>query len=155
MVINNQDKIIITMTHAYVKKAGLFLSFIESRNINDSERFADVLEEYKVDLWLCAHTHLPHYLKGSMKIADNLNNTLFINISAIRGADIFKDSESFLLFFKKDSDKAIIKARNHTKRKYNHYYDMSFRLSHKFIWNGDEPVMTPMPDTDTPSSFQD
>ncbi len=111
LVINNQDKIIITMTHGYLKQSGLFgSSFLPSRNINNSERFSDVLKNYKVDIWICGHTHLSHSFNGSVKIADDLNNTLFINVSAIRGSR-YTSAESYLFFFKKDSDEVIVKSR--------------------------------------------
>ncbi|MBN2040822.1 MAG: metallophosphoesterase [Spirochaetes bacterium] len=143
MVISNQDKIIITMTHASLKQSWLMGTVIPSRNIRNSERFAKVLKNYKVDLWLCGHMHLLHSLKGSMRIADNLNNTLFINVSTIR-ANKLKDVESFLFYLKKDSDQLLIRSRNHSKQSFYDYYSRSFRLSHKFKWNNENPVITKM-----------
>ena len=145
MVMNNQDKIIITMTHGSLKESWLMGTIIPSRNIRNSERFAHVLKDYKVDIWLCGHMHLMHSLKGSMRIADNLNNTLFLNVSTIRG-NSFKDVESFLLFLKKDSDQVIIRSRNHSKRSFYDFYSKSFKLSHKFKWNNDLPALTKMDD---------
>ena len=106
MVINNQNSIIITMTHGYVKRSWLLGAIIPSRNIRNSHRFSDVLEKYKVDIWLCGHAHIAHSLKGSIKIAPELKGTLFINVGAIRGG-AFMDVESFLLFFRKIDDLKI------------------------------------------------
>lgn len=143
MVIGNQDKIIITMTHGSLKQSWLMGTIIPSRNIRNSERFANVLKKYKVDVWLCGHMHLAHSLKGSMRNAPDLNNTLFINISTIRG-NSFKDPESFILFLKNDSDQLQIRSRNHSKREFYGYYSKSFTLSHKFKRDNDAPVMTAM-----------
>jgi hypothetical protein len=86
-----------------------------------------------------------------MRIADNLNNTLFINISTIRGNRL-KDVESFLLYFKKDSDQILIRSRNHSKKKFYDYYNRSFKVSHKFKWNNNLPVMTDMDNPSSPST---
>lgn len=147
MVVNNQDKIIITMTHGYVKQSNLFGTVISSRNINNSDRFADVLKNYKVDIWLCGHTHLSHSINASVKTADKLNGTLFINVSAIRGRS-FLNTESFLLYFKKDSNEAIIKSRNHTEQKFN-MDSILHKLNRPFIWNGTSPIIQKM-DYDIP-----
>jgi predicted phosphodiesterase len=142
LVVNNQDKIIITMTHGYLKQSGLFASFIDSRNIKDSERFSKVLQNYKVDLWICGHTHLPHSLTGSVKIADDLKGTLFVNVSAIRGSK-FTSPESYLFFLKKDSDELIIKSRDHDQKKFN-MDDIILKLSHRFRWDNSPPLMHKM-----------
>lgn len=142
MVIQNQDKIIITVTHGYLKQSNLFGSFVDSRNIENSERFARVLKKYKVDIWICGHTHLPHYIKGHMTLIRELNNTLFINVSAIR-ADPFMAVESSFFIFRKDSDYALVRSRKHEAQKFVKSRDYFHRLSHKFQWDGMNPVMKP------------
>jgi predicted phosphodiesterase len=143
LVINNQDKIIITMTHGYLKQSGLFGSTIlPGRNIKNSERFSDVLKDYKVDLWICGHTHLSHSFNGSVNIVKNLNNTLFINVSAIRGSR-FTSAESYILYFKKESDQLIAKSRDHEEKKFN-MDDITIKLSHKFQWDNSPPVLHKM-----------
>ncbi|MBN2402640.1 MAG: metallophosphoesterase [Spirochaetes bacterium] len=143
IVINNQDKIIITMTHGYLKQSGLFGSGImPSRNIKNSERFADVLKKYKVDLWICGHTHLSHSFNGTVKKADDLNGTLFINVSAIRKSKL-TTTESYLLFIKKDTDELIAKSRDHDNKKFN-LDDIKLKLSSKFQWDNSPPVMRKM-----------
>jgi predicted phosphodiesterase len=143
MVIDNQDKIIITMSHGFVRKSWLFGAIVPSRNIRDSGRFEEILKKYKVDIWISGHTHLSHSLKGSLRIANKLNNTVFINVSAIRGGR-FMDVESFLLFFKQNSDTVIIRSRNHEQNKFQNYYKTNFNLSHKFQWDGSPPVIEEM-----------
>jgi hypothetical protein len=136
MVKANQDKIIITMTHAYLKESRMFMTSFPSRNIKDSWRFAEVMKHYRVDVWICGHAHLSHGLGLSLSASDNLNGTLFINTSAI------KNSESYLLFFKKDSADLVIKSRDHEKQIFN-TDDLIFRLKKNFIWNNSVPVMKP------------
>jgi predicted phosphodiesterase len=139
IVINNQDKIIITMTHGYLEQSGLFGSFVSSRNIKDSKRFSDVLKKYKVDLWISGHTHLPHNFSDTVKIVDGLNGTLFINVSAIRGGSL-ASAESYLLYFKKNTNELVAKSRDHNEKVFN-MDDILYKLSHKFQWNNSPPVM--------------
>ena len=140
LVISNQDRIIITVTHGYLKQSGLFGSLIPSRNIRNSGRFADVLKKYKVDIWICGHTHLPHYLKGRITMVRKLKNTLFINVSAIRD-DPFMSIESNILIFKRGSDRVLIRSRNHKDHRYNSMIDIFHHLGHKFRWDGSKPLM--------------
>lgn len=143
MVIKNQDNIIITVTHAYLAQSGLFGAIVPSRNIRDSKRFADVLKKYRVDIWLCGHAHVPHWIHTRIKIKKSLGGTIFINVSAIRG-NLFKNPESCLLFFKNRSATVLIRSRDHYDREYNECLDVSFKLSRPFRWNGAAPVMEPM-----------
>lgn len=140
MVIENQDSIIITVTHGYLEHSGLLGSFIDSRNIKNSNRFADVLSRYRVDIWLCGHTHLPHNITGRVKFNKDLNGTLFINISAIRD-DQFMNIESIILFFKKNSNQILIRSRDHKKGLYNTDLDIAFRAGNVFQWDGSRPLI--------------
>ncbi len=118
MVIENQDKIIITVSHAYVKKSKLALSFYSTRNITDSDRFAKVLKKYRVDIWIAGHAHVPDFLPGKIRVSEELNNTLFINTGVIR-EDPFISSTSRFLFFRNGSDKVLIRIRFHAKQKFD------------------------------------
>jgi hypothetical protein len=131
------------MTHGYIKESGLFGSgLMASRNIKDSGRFADVLKKYKVDLGLCGHTHLSHSFNNSVKFAEELNNRCFINVSAIRGSR-FTTVESYLLYFKNNSDELIARSRDHEEKKFN-MKDVNIKLSYKFRWDGSPPVIQKM-----------
>lgn len=117
-VIENQDKIIITITHAYLKHSGLFLADkVESRTILDSERFEDVLRKYRVDLWLSGHTHIPSVFGFNETKIKEFNNTVFINISRIR-RDMGFNPESRIIFLKKNSPVMLIKTRDHDEKIY-------------------------------------
>ncbi|MDY6934538.1 MAG: metallophosphoesterase [Spirochaetota bacterium] len=137
-VINNQNCIIITVTHAYLEQSNLFGSWISSRNIIGSGRFADVLKQYKVDVWIAGHTHWPNYLPGNAKVSEELNNTLFVNVAAIR-KDIINYVASRIFIFTKGSGNLLIRNRNHEKNSYDEWLDINHPLSHKFIWDGSPP----------------
>ena len=142
-VIENQDRIIITVTHAYLAESGLFGAVDPTRDIRNSDRFAGVLKKYRVDIWLCGHTHLPHWVYGRVKMKKSLGGTLFINVSAIRG-NFFKNPESEILIFEKGSDRVLIRSRDHEDGEFDGWLDIHFKLSHNFAWDGSAPVMKAM-----------
>ena len=59
LVIRNQDKIIVVVTHAPLQGSGIVFSAMDARQITDSKRFRKLLKQYKVDLWLSGHLHVP------------------------------------------------------------------------------------------------
>jgi hypothetical protein len=133
---HNQDKIIITVSHAQLKGSGLVGSMIPSRVIADSERFEEVLRQYRVTLWLSGHTHLPQNLAGTMRFQPELGNTCFVNVSAI-AEGVLQDSESRLILFSENSDVAWIRSRNHTRERFTEGLDVELQLGRKFVWKGD------------------
>jgi len=127
-VIENQDKIIITTTHGYLKHSGLFLAdSVESRTILNSERFEEVLKQYRVDLWLSGHTHIPSTFGFNEHREEKFNNTVFINISRIR-RDFGFNPESRIIVLKKNSDIMIIKTRDHHKKEYIKNREITIQL---------------------------
>lgn len=142
-VIANQDRIIITVTHALLAQSGLFGSIEPTRNIRNSARFADVLKKYRVDIWICGHAHTPHWIDTRVKVKDGLGGTLFINVAAIRG-NFFKNPESDILLFKNGSDRVFIRSRDHEEEEFDDWLGIDFKLSHNFGWDGSAPVMKAM-----------
>ena len=139
-VIENQDKIIITVTHAYLKNSGLFMaSMVESRTILNSERFEDVLKKYKVDLWLAGHTHVPSFLGFNESVVKEFNNTVFINVSRIR-REMNCNPESRIIILKQDSPVMIIKTRDHDTEKYISRREVIIDLKKNFIFKNNIPV---------------
>ena len=139
-VIENQDKIIITVTHAYLKKSGLFLADkVESRTILNSERFEDILKEYRVDLWLTAHTHVPSFLGFNESVVKEFNNTTFINISRIR-RDMNCNPESRVIILKKGSPVMIIKTRDHNNEEYISRREVIINLKQNFTFEKNKPI---------------
>ncbi|MCL1864515.1 MAG: metallophosphoesterase [Spirochaetes bacterium] len=140
-VIENQDKIIITVTHAYLKNSGLFLANkVESRAILNSERFEEVLKTYRVDLWLAAHTHVPSFLGFNENVVKEFNNTAFINISRIR-RDMYCNPESRVIILKNNSPEMIIKTRDHNNEEYIKRREVIINLKKDFIFKNNKPVL--------------
>ena len=140
MVVNNQDRIIITVTHAQLRQSGLFTSAVANRSIQDSDRFAEVLKHYKVDVWASGHSHLPNWFPGKIRMQKSLGGTLFINVSAIRD-DIFMDIESRLLVFKEGSNLLQIYSRNHSNHRFDSGPSTVISLRHNFHSDGSEPIL--------------
>jgi predicted phosphodiesterase len=140
MVINNQHRIIITVTHGQLQQSGLFGSVAASRIIRDSDRFAEVLKQYRVAVWASGHMHLPGYFPGKTRIKQALGGTLFINVSAIRD-DRFMDIESRMLVFTEGSDVLLIRSRNHNSRRYVSGLDTTVRLGHRFSRGTSAPAL--------------
>jgi len=130
LVINNQDKIIVVTTHAPLQGSGIMFSSIAARQITDSKRFREVLREYKVDLWLSGHLHIPQSLPDTIVKQKDLNGTVFVEISSIR-PDLLgmKEPESRVLTFACGTDKVLIRSRNHERYFYTPGLDEVFTLS--------------------------
>lgn len=155
LVKNNQDKIIVVMTHAPLEGSSLPFSSRRDRQIIDSHRFMKVMEKYRVDIWLSAHLHLPHafnntIVRGSSRNSsvagrfdfshtqeqlpedEELNETIFVHISAIR-PDLFWfiKSESRFLTFYCGTNILRISSRNHTDEIWHNHLNEYFRLSNE------------------------
>ena len=130
LVVKNQDKIIVTVTHAPLDGSGITFSGLKARQIVDSQRFREVLKQYKVDVWLSGHLHLPQELFGTIVKQKKLNGTVFIEISSIR-PDLggIKESQSRVLTFACGSDKMLVRSRNHEQHIFTPGLDKVFTLS--------------------------
>jgi 3',5'-cyclic AMP phosphodiesterase CpdA len=130
LVVKNQDKIIVVTTHAPLDGSGITFSGLKPRQIVDSKRFREVLKQYKVDVWLSGHLHIPQELFGTIVKQKKLNGTVFIEISSIR-PDLggIKEPESRVLTFACGSDKMLVRSRNHERRFYTPGLDKVFTLS--------------------------
>jgi predicted MPP superfamily phosphohydrolase len=138
-VIENQDKIIITVTHAYLKHSGLFLADkVESRTILNSGRFEEVLRKYRVDLWIGAHTHIPSFFGFNESRVKEFNNTTFLNISRIR-RDFNFNPESRVIILKNNSPVMIIKTRDHDSGKYIKRREIIINLPKNFVFQSRKP----------------
>jgi len=146
MVIENQDHIIITVTHAQLRHSGLLGSIVPSRVIAGSERFEQVLKEFRVALWASGHSHLPHSLSETVSIQEKLGSTFFINVSCIY-EDILMDSQSRFFYFENGSDVVWIRSRDHTKGRFDKGLDIPVQLDRPFVWDGGKSVVLPVVDS--------
>ena len=140
MVLENQDKIIVTVTHAQLQNSGLFGSFAESRTIADSGMFENVLKKARVALWLSGHSHLPQGLAGTVSIRKEFNGTCFVNVSSI-SEEAFLDSQSRFLLLSSGSKKMWIRSRNHRFHYFEPNLDIPIELDKPFIWDGASPEL--------------
>lgn len=138
MVVHNQQRIIITVTHAQLAGSGLLGSSFASRTIDGSERFERVLQEQRVAIWASGHCHLPQGLPGTVTIAKQLGGTFFVNVSSI-DEGILLDSQSRFFIFEDGSDRVWVRSRNHSKGRFDQSLDIELRLDKPFVWNGEGP----------------
>src|SRR3990172_1682504 len=133
LVINNQYKIIVTITHAPLEGSGILFSSFKRRQIKDSKRFTDVLKKYKVDIWLSGHVHVPQWFPYVVGRGERYNGTMFINVAGIRPEALgLKQSESRIMIFVCGSNKVLLKSRNHTEREFNKELETVFEVSKEF-----------------------
>jgi len=146
MVIENQDHIIFTVTHAQLKRSGLLGSIVPSRVIAGSDRFEQVLEQYKVAFWASGHVHLPQSLSETVSIKKKLGGTCFINVSCIY-EDALMDSQSRFFYFENGSVIVWIRSRNHTKGRFDKSLDIPLQLDRPFVWDGRKSVVLSVRDS--------
>jgi Icc-related predicted phosphoesterase len=133
LVINNQDKIIVTVTHAPLEGSEIPFSSFSRRQIKGSKRFTDILKKYKVDIWLSGHVHLPQWFPNDIVEKNKYNGTMFINVAGIRTEALgLKQSESRILTFICGSDIVFLQSRNHTEKGYNKDLEAGFKVSKEF-----------------------
>ena len=140
-VISNQDKIIITVTHASLKNSGLLQSKmgLKRQFIKDSKRFEKVLKENKVDLWLSGHSHFPGYLPYTDIKNNSLGGTVFVDIGAIR-EDFMAGIESRLIYLHQGTDRLIIRHRDHADGKFSDSREKEYRLSKNFYYSDKDKI---------------
>jgi hypothetical protein len=137
-VLANQDRIILTVTHAPLRHSGLFTASAASRRIRESSRFEAVLRKARVALWASGHSHLPQGFYRTASVNPRLGGTCFVNVSAIR-ADPFMDSQSRFLVFTEGSRLLKIRSRDHTTGRFNPRLDIVVTLDREFHGDGNGP----------------
>lgn len=141
LVVNNQDRILITVTHAHLKESNLAASSIYTMIIKDGERFAEVLKKYRVDVWISGHTHMPYYVPGRTNAVPELNGTLFMDVASIK-KDFFLDTiDSRILIFERGSNVMKMRVRDHEKHQFVQGLDVNHPLGRAFDWDGSPPVV--------------
>ncbi len=131
IVISNQDKIIITVTHGNLDGSGLISSNLDRLNIINSSRFIEVLKTYRVDIWISGHSHFPGWMPDMHNINSELRGICFIDTGSIRDEGI-TGLESRLLVFKSGSDIAVLYYRDHTDKKNISGEGYNINLSHPY-----------------------
>lgn len=132
LVISNQNKIIITVTHGNLENSGLASSILDRLNINRSFRFIKILKEYKVDIWISGHSHFPGWMHNMHYVNADLQGVCFIDTGSIR-KDFITPIESRLLYFKSGSNIAILQYRDHQNKRSLTNEDYEIMLSHPYL----------------------
>jgi hypothetical protein len=126
----NQDKIIITVTHGALPGSGLSAARLDRLSIDKPERFQEILKEYRVDIWISAHSHFPGWLPDTVVTNPDLGGTTFVDTGAIRD-DFMTTVESRFIFFKEGNNSALLKTRVHNSGRFRSG-DYSIPLSRPF-----------------------
>lgn len=134
MVINNQDKVIIVVSHAPLEGSSIAFSSLSDRQIRESNRFAEVLENYTVDVWLSGHLHIPNAFVNTVVREKDFSETVFIHISSIR-PELFglKNSESRFLSFYCGTRKLRIDSRDHDSQRWHRDLVYEYLLSREIV----------------------
>jgi len=125
LVINNQDKIIITCSHQPLEGTNILSDDTPRDYIKDSSRFLDVMENYTVDFWLNGHEHNDPWDVDSngWSLVRKIGNTTFINVAAIlKRGNVGTSYSSRFFTFTNGSNILQMKV-------YDHY-------GNKWLWNG-------------------
>jgi len=143
MVEQNQEKIIVTMTHATPRRSGLAYTIFPSMIMRDSDRFFNVLKKHRVDLWISGHAHQPYYFGGKNSTPSGLRGTLFVNASSVKEDFPFDPIESRVLYFNAGSRTVLVRTRDHGKSAFVKSQDIEHTLGRPFAWDGSPPRMLP------------
>ena len=142
LVVNNQDKNIIVVSHQPLFATTLGSdSHATNYSIADSSRFTDVLENYDIDMWVSGHVGLP--LDGGtpdagLKQVDTiiqktygLNTSWHMNVGLHLPED-FTQICSRVLNFTEGSTACLVQLRNHTTNSFETDSDFQKTITLKY-----------------------
>jgi hypothetical protein len=132
LVRENQDKIIITVTHAPLYDTTSY-STNASFHIKDSERFIDVLDEAGInhDIWL--HGHNAYNISQGFLDSVEKHGTWHMNVGLHIKTSIFEgwDVHSRFLYFTQGSTTCTVKMRNHVDGEWKDSKELTVTLNNK------------------------
>lgn len=117
----NQDKIIIVCTHQCVYGT-VRDSTEEVRYIYPKEMIAEILNRFRIDLWLCGHQH--YYPYASPDIFTD-GKTTFINVSSLNHGYSTLKSQSVIIDLNQNTQQITACRRSHD----HHAFDSEFTVS--------------------------
>ena len=118
-VAENQDKVVIVCSHQLVNRT-VRKSEDKARHIHPKEKIAELLDELRVDLWLCGHEHHKPYSRGEIAQKDG---TTFINIASMSHAYGTKQSQSFVFEFVDGAKQIVGHRRVHDDQSFDRDYE--------------------------------
>lgn len=120
----HQDKVVIVCSHQLVHGT-VRVSESPQRHIHPKEKIAALLDELRVDLWMCGHEHHRPYSKEEIA---RKGDTTFINIASMSHAYGSKASQSFVLEFTEGEKKIIARRRVHDEQAFDKDYEVEVPL---------------------------
>lgn len=140
LVMKNQDKILITVSHAASAGSGLPASMFPSMRIAASWRFEEVMKRYPVDLWISGHNHISSSISAKFSRPRAFPRTLFVEVGSIH-LTALSGIESYVLEFREGSDECRVLTRDHQSRRFVPRRHVNHRLRSTFERGGGEPVI--------------
>ncbi|HNU92936.1 MAG TPA: metallophosphoesterase [Spirochaetota bacterium] len=132
LVMRNQDKIILTVSHAAPAKSGLPASMFPTMRLASSKRFEEVMKRYYVDLWISGHNHIASSISPKFSRPVAFPRTLFVEVASIH-LTALSGIESYVLEFQEGSRECRVLTRDHQSRRFvasrsvNHTLRTGFR----------------------------
>lgn len=133
LVKNNQDKIIINMTHNHALRASIFQTLrvdtILGMGIQGTRGIFYELNRYPIDMWLNGHTHKPSWIPGTTAKDKGI---IYLDTAAIRKDFWYQHVESRVIYFKKGTNEVLVRTRYHEDQEYVKCLDHIYHVRNKF-----------------------
>ncbi len=132
---DNQDKILINVTHNHALQHGIFrklrIDSMLGMGVQGTRGMFYHMNHYPIDIWFSSHTHIPSYLKPITTVKSK-NYGLYVDTASIRKDFFYQFVESRFIYFKEGSDYCLIRTRWHEKKKFVKCLDYFYKLSKPF-----------------------
>lgn len=129
LVEQNQDKIIINVTHNHALRGSVFqklrIDTIAGMGIQGTRGMFYDLNSNKIDLWLNGHTHIPSYVPWTTAKDKGI---IYLDTAAIRKDFWYQRVESRVIYFKKGTNQVLIRTRYHEKHNYMKCLDRIYHV---------------------------
>ncbi len=127
LVAANQDKILITVTHACLAGSGLASALFPTMRLASSGRFERALKEHPVDLWISGHNHLTSSIISKFSRPSAFPHTLFVEVASIH-LTALSGIESYIFEFRDGSTDCLVLTRDHQSARFRPFREMTHRL---------------------------
>ncbi|HSV98172.1 MAG TPA: metallophosphoesterase [Spirochaetota bacterium] len=144
LVATNQDKIIITVTHACLAGSGLPSSLFPTMRLASSKRFERVLKEYPVDLWISGHNHMASSIISKFSRPRAFPRTLFVEVASIHLTAV-SGIESYIFEFRDGSVDCRVLTRDHQSARFVSPGGVGHKLRVPYRRGSGEPEIKPPP----------
>jgi len=140
LVMENQDKILVTVSHAAPAGSGLPASMFPTMRIAASARFEEVMKRYPVDLWISGHNHVASSVSAKFSRPRAFPRTLFVEVASIH-LTALSGIESYVLEFREGSEECRVLTRDHQSRRFVPRRYVNHTLRAHFSRGSGEPLI--------------